>query len=438
MPPPPPPASPPLTRANSWHEHDPDELLRSVHRCLAGAFEAFARRGHARAAIRAVGISTQRETTVCWDTATGRALCNALVWTDTRTAGIARELAARARAADVPLQDVCGLPVSAYPSVTKLVWMLRNVDGVRAALEAGTLAFGTVDAWLVYWLNGGPAADVFVTEPTNASRTMFMDLHTLRYSERMLDFFSDAAGVDLRKVRMPSIVRSAHATAFGKLATGPLQGLRITACLGDQSAALVGQKGLHAGCAKNTYGTGCFLLYNVGDTPVISTHGLLATVAYVLDDKPMYALEGSIAVAGSGVRFLTGESTSPLSIRGETLLITTVSPPPPADNLGFEEKSHQISELAETVPDNGGLVFVTAFSGLFAPYWIDDARGTICENPPRNMSRSSSRARLTAPQSASPATQSAATSRAPPSRPYASRHAPSSTPCNRTRAGAAG
>jgi glycerol kinase len=247
--------------------------------------------------------------------------------------------------------DICGLPISTYPSVTKLLWLLKNDDKVRKSYDAGNLAFGTIDSWLAYKLNGGVEKKVFVSDPTNASRTMFMDIHTLKYSDKMLEFFSYE--FDMKKIHLPEIVQSADKEAYGKLSSGPLKGWPIQGCLGDQSAALVGQKGFEPGAAKNTYGTGCFLLYNVGDKPTISTHGLLATVAYDFG-KPVYALEGSIAVAGSGVKFLM-------------------------NNLGFSHSSSKITELAETVKDNGGLVFVTAFSGLFAPYWIDDAHGTMCK-----------------------------------------------------------
>lgn len=183
-----------------------------------------------------------------------------------------------------------------------------------------------------------------------------MNLHTLQYDERLLDFFR----FDMDKLHLPKIVKSSDKEAYGTLSTGVLKGVTIGGCLGDQSAALVGQKGFNPGRAKNTYGTGCFLLYHVGDKPVISTHGLLSTVAYDFDGTPQYALEGSIAVAGSSVKFLQ-------------------------NNFGFIEASNKISLLAETVEDNGGCVFVTAFSGLFAPYWIDDARGTICETTPRGV-----------------------------------------------------
>lgn len=225
--------------------------------------------------------------------------------------------------------------------------MLTNVPKVRDAFDRGTLAFGTVDAWLVYRLNGVDA-NVFVSDSTNASRTMFVNLETLQYDETLLDFF----GVRGR-IHLPKIVPSSHATAYGVVGSGALAGVPIMGCLGDQSAALVGQKGFSPGMAKNTYGTGCFLLYNVGEQPVLSTHGLLATIAYHFD-KPIYALEGSIAVAGSGIKFLQ-------------------------NNMGFFEESKEVNDLAYSVDDNGGCVFVTAFSGLFAPYWIDDAKGTICE-----------------------------------------------------------
>ena len=288
----------------SWHEHDPDEIVKSVEACIDGAMKQFEKDGHSKESIKAIGITNQRETSVVWDIKTGEPLHNAIVWTDTRTADIAREL--KARPGSDKLQDICGLPISTYPSVTKLMWFLRNVDKVKQAYEAGNLAFGTIDAWLIYKLNGGPDKNVFVSDPTNSSRTMFMDIRTLKYSDEMLDFFSYE--FDLRKVHMPEIVRSADTKAYGQLSSGSLKGWPITGCLGDQSAALVGQKGYDPGSAKNTYGTGCFLLYNVGDKPVISKHGLLATIAYDFDGKPVYALEGSIAVAGSGVKFLMSAS----------------------------------------------------------------------------------------------------------------------------------
>ncbi|RDI76596.1 hypothetical protein Vi05172_g13395 [Venturia inaequalis] len=331
---------------SGWHEHDPYELVSSVTGCIEEAVKLFTQKGFSPSQIKAVGITNQRETTVVWDSETGEPLYNAIVWTDTRSQSIVRELKARAGADK--LQALCGLPLSTYPSVTKLLWMLEHVPKVKAAYDNGTLAFGTVDAWLVYKLNGGPAKNVFVSDPSNASRTMFMNLETLEYDNTLIDFFK----VDRSKIHLPKIVRSSDKEVYGALATGVLAGTKIMGCLGDQSAALVGQKGFDPGSAKNTYGTGCFLLYNVGEKPVISTHGLLATVAYYFEGKPVYALEGSIAVAGSVIKFLM-------------------------NNFGFMESSEKINELAESVEDNGGVVFVTGFSGLFAPYWIDDVRGTI-------------------------------------------------------------
>ncbi len=304
--------------------------------------------GHSASDISAIGITNQRETTLVWDSQTGKPLHNAIVWPDTRTQPIVREL--RERSGADKLQGICGLPLSTYPSSVKLLWLLRNSQKVREAYDEGRLAFGTVDTWLLYNLNGGKSKNVFVTDVTNASRTMFVNLYTLQYDDQLLDFFQ----LDRKHISLPQIVPSSDAEAFGSLASGPLQGTRITGCLGDQSAALVGQCAFSPGMAKNTYGTGCFLLYNVGEKPVMSSHGLLATVAYDFGRKrkPVYALEGSIAVAGSAVKFLV-------------------------NNFGFVDASHKISELASTVKDNGGCTFVTAFSGLFAPYWIDDAKGTI-------------------------------------------------------------
>lgn len=330
---------------SGWHEHDPMELLSSVEECIEEAMIKFtATRPGAK--VHSVGITNQRETTVVWDTETGEPLYNAVVWPDTRTSPIVHELRQKPGAED--LLDLCGLPLSTYPSSVKLMWLLRNVDTVKAAYDAGRLAFGTVDSWLIYRLTG---KSVHVTDGSNASRTMFMNLRSMSYDEKLLSFFE----IDATKIRLPEIVPSAHPTAFGKFASGPLKDVRIAGCLGDQSSALVGQRAFASGQAKNTYGTGCFLLYNVGPEPVISKAGLLATVAYDFGEElggRAYALEGSIAVAGSGVKFLS-------------------------NNLGFAPSSGEITDLAGSVDDNGGVVFVTAFSGLFAPYWIDDAKGTL-------------------------------------------------------------
>ncbi|OJD40725.1 glycerol kinase [Diplodia corticola] len=333
---------------SGWHEHDPWELVQTVKECIDEATKKFVKLGHSIEDIKAVGITNQRETVLVWDAETGEPLHNAIAWPDTRVKNLVREF--KQKEGSEALPELCGLPLSTYPSAVKLVWLVRNVPAVKQAYDAGKLAFGTVDTWLLYNLNGGKENNVFVTDATNASRTMFMNLWTREYDDMLFDFFE----LERSKLHVPKIVPSSCATAFGCLRDGPLKGVKIAGCLGDQSAALVGQQGFNPGSAKNTYGTGCFLLYNVGETPVISKHGLLATVAYDFGraKKPVYALEGSIAVAGSGVKFLM-------------------------NNLGFIRDSDKVGELAASVENNGGTVFVTAFSGLFAPYWIDDAKGTI-------------------------------------------------------------
>lgn len=333
---------------SGWHEHDPWELVQTVKECIEEATKKFVKLGHNTKDIKAVGITNQRETVLVWDAETGEPLHNAIAWPDTRTKGLVRDF--KSKAGSEVLPEICGLPLSTYPSAVKLVWLIRNVPAVKQAYDEGKLAFGTVDTWLLYNLNGGKDKNVFVTDATNASRTMFMNLWTREYDDMLFEFFE----LDRSKLHVPKIVPSSCATSFGTLTDGPLKGIKIAGCLGDQSAALVGQQGFTPGSAKNTYGTGCFLLYNVGEKPVISKHGLLATVAYDFgrSRKPVYALEGSIAVAGSGVKFLM-------------------------NNLGFIRDSDKVGELAASVENNGGTVFVTAFSGLFAPYWIDDAKGTI-------------------------------------------------------------
>lgn len=303
-----------------------------------------------------MGITNQRETTVVWDKNTGEPLHNAMVWPDTRTKTLVREL--RNQEGAHHILDLCGLPLSTYPSSVKLLWLIENVDAVGDAYDEGRLAFGTVDSWLIYKLNGGadrPGGPIHVTDGTNASRTMFMNLHTLEYDDRLIHFF----GLERNKVQLPKIVPSSDDKAFGCLSKGALKGLPIAGCLGDQSSALVGQCGFNPGQAKNTYGTGCFLLYNTGTKPVMSKSGLLSTLAYDFGRgrEPVYALEGSIATAGAGVKFLS-------------------------TNLGFADDAGSAADLAETVSDNGGVYFVTAFSGLFAPYWIDDAKGTLCKSSP--------------------------------------------------------
>jgi glycerol kinase len=335
---------------SGWHEHEPYELLESLDQCIEKATTTFIDLGHSVTDIRAIGLTNQRETCLVWDAETGEPLHPAIAWPDTRTKAMVRDFKEKEKEMGIDLQQLTGLPLSTYSSSVKLVWLMENVPKVKEAYDAGRLAFGTVDTWLLFHLNGAQRGKFFVTDSTNASRTGFMNLHTLKYDDRLLSFF----GFDQTKFYLPKIVPSSDAEAYGTVSKGLCKGIKIAGCLGDQSAALVGQQGFTPGSAKNTYGTGCFMLYNVGEKPVISNHGLLATVAYDFggNRKPAYALEGSVAVAGSGVKFLM-------------------------NNMGFITHSHKISDLAATVEDNGGCVFVTAFSGLFAPYWIDDAKGTI-------------------------------------------------------------
>ncbi|OGM50488.1 glycerol kinase [Aspergillus bombycis] len=312
---------------SGWHEHNPLDLVSSVETCVEKAVKQFESTGFSRNDIKAVGITNQRETTVVWDYETGEPLCNAIVWTDTRSQAIVNELKEKPGASR--LQQVCGLPLSTYSSSSKLLWMLANVPRVKDAYERGTLAFGTIDTWLVYCLNGGRQANVFVSDPTNASRTMFMNLETLEYDNSLLDFF------DIRgRVHLPKIVPSSDTKAYGVISDGILAGVPIMGCSAISPRLLSVRRGSHQEWQRTHTAQGVFSL------------------AYHFDGKPVYALEGSIAVGGSGVKFLQ-------------------------NNLEFFKESQEINDLALTVEDNGGCVFVTAFSGLFAPYWIDDAKGTI-------------------------------------------------------------
>ncbi|KAK9375056.1 uncharacterized protein V1513DRAFT_399010 [Lipomyces chichibuensis] len=332
-----------------WHEQDPYEIIKCASDCIDGAVKKFVADGYNVSDIKAVGITNQRESTVVWDSETGKPLYNAIAWPDTRTARLVHHFKNKKGAED--LVRICGLPLSTYPSALKLVWLLQNFHDVQEARERGSLMFGTVDTWLVYNLTGGgkPGTDTkFVTDTTNASRTMFLNINSLKYDDFLLDFFEVSQGV-----KLPEVVCSADNEAYGNIASGVLAGVPIASCLGDQSAALVGQRAFSVGMSKNTYGTGLFLLYNTGEEPVFSENGLLTTVGYHFKgEKPIYALEGSIAVGGAAVKFLR-------------------------DNLGLISDSDEVGQLAAKVPDAGGVIFVTAFSGLFAPYWIDDARGTI-------------------------------------------------------------
>ncbi|MQY05109.1 glycerol kinase GlpK [Actinomadura macrotermitis] len=319
-----------------WVEHDAGQIWERVQQVVAGAL---AQAGLRAADLAAVGITNQRETTVLWDRATGRPVHHALVWQDTRTEHLCAELA-REHGRD-RFAAATGLPLASYFSGPKIRWLLDHVPGVRERAERGELLFGTMDTWVIWNLTGGA---VHVTDVTNASRTMLMDLRTLDWDETILAAFGIPCSL------LPEIRSSAE--VYGT-ATGVLDGVPIAAALGDQQAALFGQTCFAAGDAKSTYGTGSFLLLNTGGEPVRSRHGLLTTVGYRLGaDAPVYALEGSIANTGSLTQWLR-------------------------DKLGLISTAAEIETLALSEPDNGGLYLVPAFSGLFAPHWRPDARGVV-------------------------------------------------------------
>ena len=317
-----------------WVEHDATEIWHNVEQVVRGALD---RAGLSRADLAAIGITNQRETTLVWDAASGEPVHNAIVWQDTRTDSLIRELAG----SEGPdrFRDRCGLPLATYFAGPKLRWLLDNVDGLRERAEDGAVRFGTIDTWLIERLTGRHATDV-----TNASRTMLMDLHTLEWDDDLL------AAFDIPRAMLPEILPSSY--VYGE-ATGALAGVPVASALGDQQAALFGQTCFAEGEAKCTYGTGSFLLLHTGERPVASTRGLITTVGYQLGSAPpAYALEGSIAVTGALVQWLR-------------------------DNLGLIRSAPEVNDLAATVADNGGCYIVPAFSGLFAPYWRPDARGVI-------------------------------------------------------------
>jgi glycerol kinase len=323
-------------------EHDPRRLWDDTRAVIAGALE---RAGLRPADLAAAGVTNQRETTVVWDRRTGEPVHPALVWQDTRTRAICDRLAGRGGGHD-RYRQITGLPLATYFSGPKLRWILDEVPGAATAARRGTLAFGTVDSWLMWNLTGGVDGGVHLTDVTNASRTLMMDLSTLDWSPEILQ------DLDIPTTLLPTIRSSSERYGVGA-EDGPLPGVPLTAALGDQQAATFGQTCFSPGEAKNTYGTGNFLLLNTGRDPVRSENGLLTTVAYQLGRSPaVYALEGSIAVTGSLVQWFR-------------------------DNLGLVDDAAQIESLAASVPDNGGAYLVPAFSGLFAPYWRPDARGAL-------------------------------------------------------------
>src|SRR2546427_3581847 len=323
-----------------WVEHDPLEILRRTEEVIAGALE---QRGLRAPDLAAVGITNQRETTVLWERKTGKPMANAIVWQDTRVAEDVARFASEA--GQDRFRPQTGLPLSTYFSSLKLRWLLESIPGARERATGGELLFGNIDTFLLWNLTGGPKGGVHVTDVTNASRTQLLNLKTLDWDEKLLAAFEiPCAG--LAKGRSSS-------EGYGEATLGALAGVPICGILGDQQAALVGQACFRPGEVKNTYGTGCFLLMNTGERPVPSNFGLLTTVAYKFGNGAAhYALEGSIAITGALVQWLR-------------------------DNLGIIEKSPDVELLARTVNDNGGVYFVPAFSGLYAPYWKENARGVI-------------------------------------------------------------
>ncbi|MBB1510559.1 glycerol kinase GlpK [Tessaracoccus sp. MC1756] len=324
-----------------WVEHDPQEIWRNVRSVVADALsQAELNQGD----IAAVGITNQRETTVVWDKNTGEPAYNAIVWQDTRTAKIVDELGGAE--GQNKYKARVGLPLATYFCGPKVKWILDNVDGARERAEAGDLIMGTMDSWVLWNMTGGTDGGVHVTDVTNASRTMLMDLKTLSWDEDI------AADMTIPMSMLPEIRSSAEVYGEGR-GKGMLAGVPIAGILGDQQAATFGQACFEVGMAKNTYGTGNFMLINTGTEVVPSENGLLTTVCYKIgDNDAIYALEGSIAVTGSLVQWLR-------------------------DNLGMISSAPEIEKLAATVEDNGGAYFVPAFSGLFAPYWKSDARGAL-------------------------------------------------------------
>lgn len=324
-----------------WVEHDPAEIWNNTREVIG---QALSKASLTRHDIASIGITNQRETAVVWDKTTGKAVYNAIVWQDTRTQSIVDRFAADGGVER--FKQKVGLPLATYFSGTKIVWILENVEGAREKADAGDLLFGTTDSWVLWNLTGGTDGGVHVTDVTNASRTLFMDLETLQWDDEILSVFN------VPKSMLPEIKSSSevygHAHSSSLLRETPIAGI-----LGDQQAATFGQAAFDAGESKNTYGTGNFLIFNTGEEIIHSKNGLLTTLGYKLgDEKPHYALEGSIAVTGSLIQWLR-------------------------DNLGLIGSAPEVETLATTVDDNGGVYIVPAFSGLFAPYWRPEARGVI-------------------------------------------------------------
>jgi glycerol kinase len=324
-----------------WVEHDPLEILANTNEVIGAAL---ARANLTSVDLAAVGITNQRETTLLWDKNTGQPLCNAIVWMDARNDQLVHRFVARG--GQDQYRAITGLPLATYFSGLKLLWILENIEGAREKAESGEALFGTMDSWLTWNLTGGKNGGVHITDVTNASRTMLMNLETCDWDKDML------RALEIPRACLPKIMPSS--AMYGEITTHPLAGAKLCGILGDQQAALVGQTCFSPGEAKNTYGTGSFMLMNTGTEPVQSKAGLLTTLAYQFgDEKPRYALEGAIAITGALVQWLR-------------------------DNMKLFDVAGQIEALAGSVKDNGDVYIVPAFSGLFAPYWKDDARGVIC------------------------------------------------------------
>ena len=321
---------------SGWVEHDPDEIFRSQ---IETAIEALLKANLTASDIAAVGITNQRETTVIWDRETGEPIYNAVVWQDRRTSDWCSRF--RESHGDV-IKKKTGLECDAYFSASKIAWLLNNVDGARQRAEDGELAFGTIDTWLVWRLTNGR---LHITDPSNASRTMLYNINSLEWDSEMLDIF------DIPHTLLPEVRSSSE--IYGEIETpGELKGIEIAGIAGDQQAALFGQACFDTGSTKNTYGTGCFMLQNVGDSPVVSDHRLLSTIGWQIDGRTEYALEGSVFIGGAVIQWLR-------------------------DSLGVISDSSEVEALAASVSNNGGVYFVPAFAGLGTPHWDQDARGLI-------------------------------------------------------------
>jgi glycerol kinase len=327
--------------APGWVEHDPVQILDNTRSVIERAMKS---NQLSPTELAAIGITNQRETTVVWDKNTGVPLHNAIVWQDTRTDQICDALAAEG--GQDRFREVVGLPLATYFSGPKITWLLDNIEEVRKKADLGDALFGNMDTWLIWHLTGGPDGGAHLTDVTNASRTMLMNLGSLDWDDEILNILG------IPRSMLPEIRPSSDPDLYGTI---PFDEVRVPICgdLGDQQAALFGQTCFHPGEAKNTYGTGCFMLLNTGEQIVPSKSGLLTTVGYKIgDEAAIFALEGSVAITGALVQWLR-------------------------DNLGLIETSAEVEALADSVEDNGGVFFVPAFSGLFAPYWRSDARGVI-------------------------------------------------------------